>query len=254
MPSARGSWHTTTIAGSRSHVNDNPAAVALLPDRLVVEDARHHGKQRRDGANALDLAVGHRLPGIWPVLAEKPIRSARPVSLRWLAALLPPQCSRHPDAAATLSFVPAVRWSAKETRPMPARLLRRLIARGRAVVHRLRDQLMAATRPATAPVAAGALVDLARSQVGPAGRERAPAPAARHPAAERQATALHARRPGALGAPGQPHSRLAARAADRPAGDAAALASRSSFAGTGDGNPEPLPRRTARPSRPRRSR
>ena len=47
---------------------------------------------------------------------------------------------------------------------MPARQLRRLIARGRAVVRRLRDQVMAATRPTTAPVVTGALVDLARSK------------------------------------------------------------------------------------------
>ena len=47
---------------------------------------------------------------------------------------------------------------------MPAHLLRRLIARGRAVAHRLRHQLMATTRPAAVPVVTGALADLARSK------------------------------------------------------------------------------------------
>ncbi len=47
---------------------------------------------------------------------------------------------------------------------MPTRLFRRLIARGRAVAHRLLHRLSAAIRPATAPAAAGALVDLARSK------------------------------------------------------------------------------------------
>jgi putative transposase len=47
---------------------------------------------------------------------------------------------------------------------MPTRLFRRLITLGRALVHRLRRQLSAAIRPAAAPVAVGALADLARSR------------------------------------------------------------------------------------------
>src|SRR2546423_9568241 len=47
---------------------------------------------------------------------------------------------------------------------MPIRLLHRLIAVGRAVAQGLRQRLLAATRPAVAPPAGGALADLARSK------------------------------------------------------------------------------------------
>ncbi len=47
---------------------------------------------------------------------------------------------------------------------MPIRLLHRLIALGRAAVHGFRRRLLAATRPAVAPVAVGTLADLARSK------------------------------------------------------------------------------------------
>ncbi len=47
---------------------------------------------------------------------------------------------------------------------MPTRLFRRLITLGRALVHRLRRQLSDAIRPAAAPIAVGALADLARSR------------------------------------------------------------------------------------------
>ncbi len=47
---------------------------------------------------------------------------------------------------------------------MPARLLHRLIALARTAVQCVRHRLLAATRPATAPVAVGALVDLTRSK------------------------------------------------------------------------------------------
>jgi putative transposase len=48
--------------------------------------------------------------------------------------------------------------------PMPARLLRRLSTLAHAAVQRVRHRLLAATRPATASVAAGALADLARGK------------------------------------------------------------------------------------------
>ena len=47
---------------------------------------------------------------------------------------------------------------------MPVRLLRRLIALGRTAAHGLRRRLLAATRPAVAPLAVGTLADLARSK------------------------------------------------------------------------------------------
>ena len=47
---------------------------------------------------------------------------------------------------------------------MPTRLLHRLITRGRAAALGFRRRLLAATRPAVAPVAVGALADLARSK------------------------------------------------------------------------------------------
>ena len=47
---------------------------------------------------------------------------------------------------------------------MPARLLRRLSTLAHAAVQRVRHRLLAATRPATASVAAGALADLARGK------------------------------------------------------------------------------------------
>ena len=47
---------------------------------------------------------------------------------------------------------------------MPARLLHRLIALARTAVQCVRHRLLAATRPATAPVAVGTLVDLTRSK------------------------------------------------------------------------------------------
>ena len=47
---------------------------------------------------------------------------------------------------------------------MPGRLLHRLIALGRAAAHGLRRRLLAATRPASAPLVVGALADLARSK------------------------------------------------------------------------------------------
>jgi putative transposase len=47
---------------------------------------------------------------------------------------------------------------------MPARLLHRLIVRGRAIVQHLQHQLVAATCPAAVPVATGALGDLVRSR------------------------------------------------------------------------------------------
>ncbi len=93
------------------------------------------------------------------VLAEKSIRTAerRPALLNrshgsryqrlWLHAL----SSR-------------MRTVAKGKPPMPPRLSRRLLTRGRAVVRRLSRQLSAAIRPATAPAAVGAFVDLARSR------------------------------------------------------------------------------------------
>jgi len=47
---------------------------------------------------------------------------------------------------------------------MPSRLLHRRLTRARAVALGLHHRLVVATRPATAPVAAGALVDLARGK------------------------------------------------------------------------------------------
>jgi putative transposase len=47
---------------------------------------------------------------------------------------------------------------------MPGRLLHRLITRGRVAAHGLRRRLLAATRPASAPLVAGALADLARNK------------------------------------------------------------------------------------------
>ena len=47
---------------------------------------------------------------------------------------------------------------------MPARLLHRLITPGSAVAQGLRRRLLAATRPVVAPLAVGALADLARSK------------------------------------------------------------------------------------------
>jgi hypothetical protein len=47
---------------------------------------------------------------------------------------------------------------------MPVRLLHRLLTLGHAAAHGLRRRLLAATRPAVAPVAVGALADLARSK------------------------------------------------------------------------------------------
>ena len=47
---------------------------------------------------------------------------------------------------------------------MPSRLLRRLFALGRAAAQGLRQRLLAATRPASAPLVAGTLADLARSK------------------------------------------------------------------------------------------
>ncbi len=47
---------------------------------------------------------------------------------------------------------------------MPALLLRHLLARGWAVAQRLQRRMVAATRPAAAPVTAGALVDLVRTK------------------------------------------------------------------------------------------
>ena len=47
---------------------------------------------------------------------------------------------------------------------MSVHLLHRLITVGRAAAHRLRRRLLAATRPAVAPLAAGTLADLARSK------------------------------------------------------------------------------------------
>ncbi len=47
---------------------------------------------------------------------------------------------------------------------MPGRLLHRLIRLGRAAAQSLRRRLLAATRPAVAPLAAGTLADLARSK------------------------------------------------------------------------------------------
>ena len=47
---------------------------------------------------------------------------------------------------------------------MPGRLLRRLITLGRAAAQGLRWRLLAATRPAAAPLVAGTLADLARSK------------------------------------------------------------------------------------------
>jgi len=57
-----------------------------------------------------------------------------------------------------------MRTVAKGKPPMPTRLSRRLLTLGRAVVRRLSRQLSAASRPATAPAAVGAFVDLARSR------------------------------------------------------------------------------------------
>jgi putative transposase len=50
----------------------------------------------------------------------------------------------------------------KEEPSMPGRLLRHLITRGRAAAQRLRRRLLAATRPAGAPLLVGTLADLAR--------------------------------------------------------------------------------------------
>jgi len=47
---------------------------------------------------------------------------------------------------------------------MPANLLHRLIALGRAAAHGLHRRLLAATRPTTAPLVVGTLVDMARSK------------------------------------------------------------------------------------------
>ena len=49
---------------------------------------------------------------------------------------------------------------------MCSRLLRRLLAAGRAAAQALRRGLRAATRPAAAPLLVGTLADLARSRPG----------------------------------------------------------------------------------------
>jgi len=60
-----------------------------------------------------------------------------------------------------------MRTVTKERLSMPTRLFRRLLTRGRGLVHHLRRQLSAAILPVAAPVAVGAVADLARSRPAP---------------------------------------------------------------------------------------
>ena len=108
---------------------------------------------------------------------------------------------------------------------MPVRPLHRLTALGRAAAQGLRRRLLAAPRPASAPLVAGTLADLGAEQAGAGGRERLPPPPTRPPAPQRHAAALHPGQPRALGAPGQPRPGRAVSPAHRAAGHAPALAS-----------------------------